>query len=69
MIQEHLIVIQDSDTQNIAQNPLPAHHDAHFVGMTPGDMEYENPLRNLLTKVNDVEIEEGSADSDEQICS
>ncbi|XP_075113469.1 uncharacterized protein LOC142182725 [Nicotiana tabacum] len=68
MIQENLIVIQDSDIQNIAQNPLPAHHDAHFVGMMPGEMEYENPLGNLLTEVNDVEIGEGSADSDEQIC-
>ncbi|XP_070019721.1 uncharacterized protein [Nicotiana sylvestris] len=33
MIREGIIVIQDSDTQNIAQNPLPAHDDAHFVGM------------------------------------
>ncbi|XP_075075345.1 uncharacterized protein LOC142162698 [Nicotiana tabacum] len=68
MIHENLIVIQDIDTQNIAQNPLPAHDDAHFVGMMRGDTEYENPLGNLLTEVNDVEIGEGSADSDEQIC-
>ncbi|XP_075089208.1 uncharacterized protein LOC142170743 [Nicotiana tabacum] len=68
MIQENLIVIQDSDTQNIAQNPLPAHHDAHFVGIMRGDGEYENPLGNLLTKVNDFEIGEGPVDSDEQIC-
>ncbi|XP_070006996.1 uncharacterized protein [Nicotiana sylvestris] len=68
MIQENLIVIQDSDTQNIAQNPLPTHDDAHFVGMMRGDREYENPLRNLLTEVIDFEIGEGSADSDEQIC-
>jgi len=52
MIQENLIVIQDSDAQNIAQNHLPAHDDAHFVGMMPGDVEYENPLGNLLTEVS-----------------
>ena len=68
MIQENLIVIQDSDTQNIAQNPLPAHHDAHFVGKMPGDMEFENPLGSLLTEDNDAEIGEGSTDFDEQIC-
>nr|XP_018623997.1 uncharacterized protein LOC108943912 [Nicotiana tomentosiformis] len=63
MIQEKLIVIQDNDTQNITQNPLHAHDDAHFVGMMCGDMEYENPLGNLPT-----EIGEGHGDSDEQIC-
>jgi len=68
IIQENLIVIQDSDTQNIAHNPLPAHHDERFVGKMPGDMEFENPLGSLLTEVNDVEIGEGSANSDEQIC-
>ncbi|XP_075105398.1 uncharacterized protein LOC107790032 [Nicotiana tabacum] len=68
LIQENLIVIQDSDTQNITQNPLPAHDDAHFVGMMPGDREYENPFGNLLTEFNDFEIGEGSADSYEKIC-
>ncbi|XP_075089823.1 uncharacterized protein LOC142171362 [Nicotiana tabacum] len=63
MIQEKLIVIQDNDTENITQNPLYAHDDAHFVGMMCGDMEYENPLGNLPT-----EIGEGHGDSDEQIC-
>ncbi|XP_070043630.1 uncharacterized protein [Nicotiana tomentosiformis] len=63
MIQEKLIVIQDNDTQNITQNPLHAHDDAHFVGMMCGDMEYENPLGNLPT-----EIGEGHGDFDEQIC-
>nr|XP_018630890.1 uncharacterized protein LOC108947422 [Nicotiana tomentosiformis] len=63
MIQEKLIVIQDNDTQNITQNPLHAHDDAHFVGMMCGDMEYENPLGNLPT-----EIGEGHGDSDEHIC-
>ncbi|XP_070056848.1 uncharacterized protein [Nicotiana tomentosiformis] len=63
MIQEKLIVIQDNDTQNIMQNPLYAHDDAHFVGMMCGDMEYENPLGNLPT-----EIGEDHGDSNEQIC-
>ncbi|XP_070032902.1 uncharacterized protein [Nicotiana tomentosiformis] len=63
MIQEKLIVIQDNDTQNITRNPLHAHDNAHFVGMMCGDMEYENPHRNLPT-----EIGEGHGDSDEKIC-
>ncbi|XP_070049963.1 uncharacterized protein [Nicotiana tomentosiformis] len=45
------------------QNLLHAHDDAHFVVMMYGDMEYENPLRNLPT-----EIGEGHGDSDEEIC-
>ncbi|XP_070006072.1 uncharacterized protein [Nicotiana sylvestris] len=63
MIQKKLIVIQDSNTQNITQNPLPVHYDAHFMGMIPSDMEYENPLGNLPT-----EIREDHGDSDEHIC-
>ncbi|XP_070008385.1 uncharacterized protein [Nicotiana sylvestris] len=53
MIQEGIIV-HDNDTQNITQNPLPAHDDARFVGMMRDDREYQNPLGNLLTEVNDI---------------
>ncbi|XP_070020801.1 uncharacterized protein [Nicotiana sylvestris] len=52
MIQEGIIVVQDNDTQNITQNPLPTHDDAHF-----GDM---------LTEVNDIEIGEGPNNFDVQ---
>ncbi|XP_070016786.1 ATP-dependent rRNA helicase RRP3-like [Nicotiana sylvestris] len=67
MIQEGIIVVQDSDTQNIAQNPLPVHHDAHFVGIMRGDIEYKNPLGNLLTEVNDIEIDNGLGNIDVEL--
>ncbi|XP_070002314.1 uncharacterized protein [Nicotiana sylvestris] len=57
---------RDSDTQNFAQNPLSAHDDAHFVRKMHGDREYENPLGNLLTEVNDIEIGEGPSNFDVQ---
>ncbi|XP_070028595.1 uncharacterized protein [Nicotiana sylvestris] len=46
--------------------PLLAHDDAHFVGRMHGDKEYENPLGNLLTEVNDIEIGEGPSNFDVQ---
>jgi len=66
MIQKGIIMVQDSDTQNIVQNLLRAHNDAHFVGKMRGNREYENPLGNLLTEVNAIEIGEGLSNFDVQ---
>jgi len=67
MIQENLIVIQDSDTQNIAQNPLPTRHDEHFVGKLPDDREHSNPIGNLLTEVDDIKVGNGLGNIDAKL--
>nr|XP_033511828.1 uncharacterized protein LOC117276608 [Nicotiana tomentosiformis] len=58
----------EKPARKMAKNPLPAHDDAHFVGMMRGDREYEYPRGNLLNKVNNIDIGEGPGDSDEQLC-
>ncbi|XP_059311487.1 uncharacterized protein LOC132063073 [Lycium ferocissimum] len=51
MIQAKMIVIQDSDTPNITENPLPAHNDTHFVGMICDDKEYREFSKSFSKSV------------------
>ncbi|XP_019226297.1 PREDICTED: uncharacterized protein LOC109207766 [Nicotiana attenuata] len=50
LISEKLIVVKNGeDPPNVTNNPLPAHNDAHFVGMIGRDQEYKTVSQAKMT--------------------
>ncbi|XP_060187222.1 uncharacterized protein LOC132616669 isoform X2 [Lycium barbarum] len=63
MIQEKLIVLQDSDTPSVAENSLMAWDDARFVAMSA----LAKGTQNLFVEDNVFDIGEGSSSADMQL--